>query len=333
MLAGMRWVLAATAAAHGFGQRFDLPLPLWLWVTGAGATIVLTFAVMAVFVRERRFPATTRAQFAAVRPGALDRLPAIVGLIRLVAAMLFLLTLCAGFFGVQDPYANLITTMVWVMWWVGFAFVCALVGDLWALVNPLRTIFAWGEKLYARRHRRPASRRCPIRLAGRLACGGAVSCFRLGGAGLAATTTSRATSRARCSAMPLSPGSACSSSAARRGSRTARRSRSRSACWRASRRSRPQPRELSCGRPARAFAERAGAVSFLVFVLLMLATRHLRRLPRDAAEAADDDRDAPSRRYLRCCSSCREWGFDETQLIATAALRRVLRSASWRPIG
>src|SRR6185503_17043067 len=39
------------AAAHGFGQRFDLPLPLWLWVAGAGATVVLTFAAMALFFR------------------------------------------------------------------------------------------------------------------------------------------------------------------------------------------------------------------------------------------------------------------------------------------
>jgi hypothetical protein len=31
--------------------------------------------------------------------------------------------------------------MVWVIWWVGFAFVCALVGNLWALLNPLRILF------------------------------------------------------------------------------------------------------------------------------------------------------------------------------------------------
>jgi hypothetical protein len=40
--------------------------------------------------------------------------------------------------------------MIWVVWWVGFAFVCALIGDLWALVNPMRTIFGWCESLYAR---------------------------------------------------------------------------------------------------------------------------------------------------------------------------------------
>ena len=44
--------LASPAAAHGFGQRYDLPLPLGLWVLGASATIVLTFAVTALYLRE-----------------------------------------------------------------------------------------------------------------------------------------------------------------------------------------------------------------------------------------------------------------------------------------
>jgi len=138
------------AAAHGFGQRFDLPLPLWLWVTGAGATIVLTFIVIAIFVRERPigsdYPRVNLLQFAPIRWIAR---PVIVAIIRFLAVMVFLLAICAGFFGVQRAYSNLITTMVWVVWWVGFAFVCALVGDLWALLDPLRTTFAWGETLYA----------------------------------------------------------------------------------------------------------------------------------------------------------------------------------------
>jgi hypothetical protein len=57
--------------------------------------------------------------------------------LRGLAVLAFLLTLAAGFFGAQDPYRNLAPTMVWVLWWVGFAFVCALVVDLWALASPL----------------------------------------------------------------------------------------------------------------------------------------------------------------------------------------------------
>jgi len=136
---------APPAAAHGFGQRFDLPLPLWLWVSAAGATIVLTFAAIALFVRERSFGAG-HPQLGLLE---LDRLRPLAALLRLAGVMVFVVTLCAGFLGVQDAYRNLITPMVWVLWWVGFAFVCALLGNLWALVNPLNTLFIWVEGLYA----------------------------------------------------------------------------------------------------------------------------------------------------------------------------------------
>jgi hypothetical protein len=42
--------------------------------------------------------------------------------------------------------------MVWAIWWVGMAYVCALLGNLWALVNPLDAVFAWTERIYARLH-------------------------------------------------------------------------------------------------------------------------------------------------------------------------------------
>jgi hypothetical protein len=66
--------------------------------------------------------------------------PKLVAGIRVLAALTLLFTVAAGFLGAQDPYRNLITTMVWVVWWVGFAFVCALVGDLWALSSPFRLL-------------------------------------------------------------------------------------------------------------------------------------------------------------------------------------------------
>src|SRR5260221_4518696 len=133
---------AARASGHGFGQRFDLPLPLWLWLTGAGMTIAMTFVVMALFVKEKRFtveyPRLDLLRFRVVRWAANAKT---IAIIRLLAVLLFVLTVCAGLVGNQNPYSNLITTMVWVMWWVGMAFVCALIGDLWTLVNPLRTLF------------------------------------------------------------------------------------------------------------------------------------------------------------------------------------------------
>ncbi|HEY1287113.1 MAG TPA: hypothetical protein VGF58_02225 [Burkholderiales bacterium] len=96
---------------------------------------MLTFAAMALFF--------SKADFGQRHDGTrLFAVPTLaIRAIRAVALAVFVVSVLAGFIGVQDPYRNLITTMVWVTWWVGFAFVCALVGDLWALASPLRIPF------------------------------------------------------------------------------------------------------------------------------------------------------------------------------------------------
>ena len=49
------------AYAHGFGERYDLPVPLWLYLYGAGATVLVSFVVVGMFPagqarRPRRSP-------------------------------------------------------------------------------------------------------------------------------------------------------------------------------------------------------------------------------------------------------------------------------------
>jgi hypothetical protein len=47
-------VLAVSAAAHGFGQRFDLPLPLSLYLFGTAAAVILSFVRARRRWRDRR---------------------------------------------------------------------------------------------------------------------------------------------------------------------------------------------------------------------------------------------------------------------------------------
>src|SRR5215475_6558254 len=44
--------LATPASAHGFGQRYDLPIPLSFYVGAVGAAIIVSFLIVALFVRE-----------------------------------------------------------------------------------------------------------------------------------------------------------------------------------------------------------------------------------------------------------------------------------------
>jgi hypothetical protein len=48
------WVAAVNAQAHGFEERYDLPVPLAYVVVGACAMVLLTFVVALVFVRSHR---------------------------------------------------------------------------------------------------------------------------------------------------------------------------------------------------------------------------------------------------------------------------------------
>ena len=153
------WIAAALAAcltttpagAHGFGQRYELPLPLSLYLYGAAAVVVLSFAVFGLFVRRAHVP-RTRAEIdlLATRLGRALAHPAVVLGLRLAVLGLFVVTVAAGLFGDQNPYRNIAPTLVWIIWWVGLAYVAAFAGDLWALVNPWRTAFDGAQWLYRR---------------------------------------------------------------------------------------------------------------------------------------------------------------------------------------
>ncbi|MBI4197537.1 MAG: hypothetical protein HY533_00315, partial [Chloroflexi bacterium] len=159
LLSGGALLLSASPAyAHGFGQRYDLPVPLWLYLTGAGAAVALSFLVIALFAQgrpsARGYPTFNllrpSAEGLRLRPLRLFVHPLLLGLARLAAVLLFLLTVAAGLLGDQDPLENLAPTMVWVVWWVGLAYVSALVGNVWALLNPWNTLFSWADALYRR---------------------------------------------------------------------------------------------------------------------------------------------------------------------------------------
>ncbi len=133
--------------AHGFGQRYDLPVPLWLYLLGAGATVGFTF-VMVIVLMPARGPADQQLRLSLPSGGVVGK--SIISVARGVAFLLFALVVIAGLIGNQSPFKNIAPTMVWVIGWVGLSFVSALLGDIWALVNPWDNL----ARLVERCHRR-----------------------------------------------------------------------------------------------------------------------------------------------------------------------------------
>ena len=139
-----------SAHAHGFGQRYELPVPLGLYLFGAAAVVALSFLVFGLFV-PGPIPAQDDKRKDLLWPvGRIFGHPLVMLAARLVVFALFAVTVLAGFLGDQNPYRNIAPTMVWIIFWVGLAYVAAFAGDLWALVNPWRTAFDGAQWLCRR---------------------------------------------------------------------------------------------------------------------------------------------------------------------------------------
>lgn len=137
------------AYAHGFGARYDLPLPLWLYIFAAGAAVVLSFVVMTLFIRGGTNPYDyPRFNIIHSRFTKILAHPFLVLPIKFVSVSVFVIVIAAGSIGDQTPNDNFAPTWVWVIWWIGLAYISALVGNIWIIVNPWRIIFGWGEALY-----------------------------------------------------------------------------------------------------------------------------------------------------------------------------------------
>ena len=104
--------------------------------------VALSFVVFALFVR-RAHVAKVRSRHDLLASALVGWIahPVVVWSIRLAALALFVVTILAGLFGVQNPYRNIAPTLVWIVWWVGLVYVQAFVGDIWSFINPWRTIY------------------------------------------------------------------------------------------------------------------------------------------------------------------------------------------------
>lgn len=142
----------STAAAHSFGRLYNLPVPFWMYAYGAAAALILSFLVVGWFGTA---PAAGSAASARshVLPAWLRRL---APLLRLLGLICLLLCLATGYFGTRDPYRNFNMTFFWIMFVLGFAYLSALIGDFYALINPWRTLASmigriWGGFARGRR--------------------------------------------------------------------------------------------------------------------------------------------------------------------------------------
>ena len=145
-------LVSPSVNAHGFGERYDLPIPLSYFLIGAGMTVVLSFVVIGYFVRNTsKNPNYPQLDLWAHRPfQVMTKLASV--LIRPLTVFIMIIAICTGLYGTPDAIDNFTPTLVWIIWWVGIGYVVALIGNIWAWLNPWQVIFEWAEKIFGRRN-------------------------------------------------------------------------------------------------------------------------------------------------------------------------------------
>ncbi|MET9596593.1 hypothetical protein [Streptomyces sp. NPDC006459] len=140
-----------TSLAHGIGSQHDLPISPFYAFAGAFAALFVSFLALGLLWSTSRFRGE-RSGLAV--PVALQRVadaPATrtalrgLGLAAALAVLLYLLL------GPDDPAHNPAPGAVYVLLWVGLVPASLLLGPVWRLLNPLRTL----HRLLSRALRRP----------------------------------------------------------------------------------------------------------------------------------------------------------------------------------
>ena len=151
LLIGLFIVNIQPVYAHGFGEKYNLPLPLWLYIYGGGATVALSFILIGLFVKispgADTYPKINLLKFRCL---AIFTHTYFIYCLKTTSSILLVFLIICGLFGDQNPFGNITPTFVWIIWWVGIAYISALVGNIWLIINPWRNIFTFFEYIHYR---------------------------------------------------------------------------------------------------------------------------------------------------------------------------------------
>ncbi len=135
--AGLGCGLAAgAAAAHSFGTIYTPPLPFWMYAWGASGALLLSFLLFGLFLKPGSFAVHKSGREICLprRAGVLWRLG------RAVAVALLVLCIATGLLGNPSPYGNFNMSFFWILFALGGVYLSALLGDLYAGLNPWKSL-------------------------------------------------------------------------------------------------------------------------------------------------------------------------------------------------
>lgn len=133
--------------AHAVGVRSDLPVPLWAVLVAGALAVLVSFAALSAWWRTPRLRGDRAGRPLPVGPARVLDSALLRGTLRAVVLLATLGVVFVALFGPRTSAFNLSPYAFYVTFWVGLVPVSLLLGPVWRLVNPLRTIHAGLHRL------------------------------------------------------------------------------------------------------------------------------------------------------------------------------------------
>jgi hypothetical protein len=128
---------------HGFGVRYDLPIPLTFYLVAASTVVVLSFVLIAFFVRggaeDVRYPRVRIDNVPGLGPLVRGPVPRLVG--GFLGVLVLVAIVVTGLFGSTDATSNPAEYLLWIYGWPFLVMLSTVVGNVYALVNPWAAVF------------------------------------------------------------------------------------------------------------------------------------------------------------------------------------------------
>lgn len=136
-------------SAHSFGKLYNLPVPFWMYLYGGIAAIIASFLLIGYFVNKTKeavtyktIPLSQREFFRFLTSSRFFLF------LKVISVFLFFLTILSGIVGSDLPMLNFNMTFFWIIFVLGLTYLTAIIGNIYAIINPLKVLTEWVEKIF-----------------------------------------------------------------------------------------------------------------------------------------------------------------------------------------
>lgn len=134
--------------AHSFGKLYNLPVPFWMYLYGGAAALFVSFLVIGYFFNKKsatlHYPTYNLSKLAFFKSVTQKEF---LAFLKILSVAFLLFTILTGLVGEDSAYVNFNMTFFWIFFVLAFAYLTALIGNIFAIINPWRIITEWAEKL------------------------------------------------------------------------------------------------------------------------------------------------------------------------------------------